>query len=109
MDQNSEPSLSLQQLFNAIANAKFPKKWGKVDKSMIYYRTGTWKEAPHFGLTDENAFKLFWEDWSNQREGNEVQLVVYTKQRSSTPGNIPDHNLLYLLFKCKFINQSFPF
>ena len=86
-DQNAEQSLSLQQLCNAIESAKFPKKWGKVDRSTIYYRNGTWKEAPHIGLTDDNAFKLFWEDWSNRREGNEVQLVVYTKQRNTTPGN----------------------
>jgi hypothetical protein len=85
-----------------IASLKFPKKWGKVDRSMIYYRAGTWKDAPHFGLSDDN-FKSFWEEWSNQknqkeqkdqiqmdqsqRDGNEIQLIVYTKQRNTTPGN----------------------
>jgi hypothetical protein len=98
LDQNSEPSLSLQQLLSAITNAKFPKKWGKVDRSMVYYRTGTWKEAPHFGLTDDNAFKLFLEDWSNRREGNEVQLVVYTKQRSTTPGKLSFDHFFYICF-----------
>uniref|UniRef100_A0A1D1Z9V6 Leucine--tRNA ligase n=1 Tax=Anthurium amnicola TaxID=1678845 RepID=A0A1D1Z9V6_9ARAE len=92
IDQNAEP---LQQIYGMITNAKLPKRWGKVDRSAIFYRTGTWKEAPHYGLSDENAFKLFWEEWSNQRnqqrdqrEGNEVQLVVYTKQRSATPATM---------------------
>ncbi|RIA94028.1 hypothetical protein C1645_590091 [Glomus cerebriforme] len=94
IDQNAEP---IQQLLNMIANAKLPKKWGKVDRSMIYYRHGTWKEAPHFELPDDNAFKVFWEDWSNPREGNEVQLVLYTKQRNTTPGKYFDI-FLFLLY-----------
>ncbi|GBB92523.1 hypothetical protein RclHR1_02020005 [Rhizophagus clarus] len=107
IDPNAEP---LQQIYGMIASAKLPKKWGKVDRSTIYYRSGTWKDAPHFGLSDDN-FKLFWEEWSNQKnqkdqkdqiqrdqnqrdqiqrdqshkEGNELQLVIYTKQRNATP------------------------
>ncbi|CAG8504808.1 3201_t:CDS:2 [Funneliformis caledonium] len=85
MVTNDETMISLPYLHNAIATAKFPKKWGKVDRSMIYYRTETWKDAPHYGLSDENTFKNFCESWSNQREGSEVQLVLYAKPRSTTP------------------------
>lgn len=104
IDPNAEP---LQQIYGMIANARFPKKWGKVDRSTIYYRTGAWKDAPHFALSDDNV-KLFLEEWSNQknqkdqkdqiqrdqnqrdpnqRDGTEIQLIVYTKQRNATPGN----------------------
>ncbi|CAG8528206.1 1140_t:CDS:2 [Rhizophagus irregularis] len=102
IDPNTDP---LQQIYGMIANAKFPKKWGKVDRSNIYYRTGAWKDAPHFALSDDNV-KLLLDELSNQKnqkdqkdqiqrdpnqrdpnqkDGNEFQLIVYTKQRNATP------------------------
>ncbi|CAG8757978.1 10987_t:CDS:2, partial [Acaulospora morrowiae] len=84
VDPNAEPGIALQQLYQNIASLKLPKRWGKIDSTTIYFRNGTWKDAPHFML-DDNTFKCFWENYTNRREGEEVQLIVYSKQRSVTP------------------------
>ncbi|CAG8541551.1 11687_t:CDS:2 [Diversispora eburnea] len=86
VDPIAEPNLALQQLYQNISNAKFPKKWGKVDPNNVYYRSGTWKDAQHIELVDGDTFNHFWEDLTNHREGGEeVQLLVYTKQRNIVP------------------------
>ncbi|RHZ48826.1 hypothetical protein Glove_541g70 [Diversispora epigaea] len=85
VDPIAEPNLALQQLYRNISNAKFPKKWGKVDPNNVYYRSGTWKDAQHTEIIDEDTFNRFWEDLTNQRVGEEVQLLVYTKQRNTVP------------------------
>ncbi|CAG8522778.1 4440_t:CDS:2 [Acaulospora colombiana] len=84
VDPNAEPNVALQQLYQSIVSVKLPKKWGKVDPTNVYFRNSTWKDAPHFML-DEDTFKCFWETYTNRREGEEVQLIVYSKQRSVTP------------------------
>ncbi|CAG8551712.1 29103_t:CDS:2 [Gigaspora margarita] len=82
IDPNIEPNNALQQLYINISNAKLPKKWGKVDLTVVYYQNPLDKEQLHYALNDDRALKFFWDDY--QREAG-VQLVVYTKQRSVTP------------------------
>ncbi|CAG8563910.1 4844_t:CDS:2 [Ambispora gerdemannii] len=84
LDPN-DPLLSLRSLCDSVARSRFPKRWGDVDPSRIYFRNDMWNDSQPLPLHDENSFKMFWSLHHNASvPGSEVHLVVYTRRSSGT-------------------------
>ncbi|KAG9292160.1 hypothetical protein G9A89_005304 [Geosiphon pyriformis] len=78
-------TLALRHIYDAVKNTRFPKRWGDIDISTIYYRNDAWSESSPYPLTDENSFKMFWTAYLNSSTGGEIQLVVYNRRSPKAP------------------------
>ncbi|CAG8487018.1 1641_t:CDS:2 [Paraglomus occultum] len=82
----ADPANALKLIYETLSKYRPPKRWGDVDKSMLYYRLESWDADQRCSLADEEGYKTFWTHVCSQTEtGNAVQLVVHGKR--NTGGN----------------------
>ncbi|CAG8592516.1 11234_t:CDS:2, partial [Ambispora leptoticha] len=68
---------SLRNLYELVAKTRFPKRWGDVDATKIFFRL-EWSDPRLIPLIDESTFRQFWSAYSTMV--TDLQLVVYTRR-----------------------------